>query len=151
MFYAIQNSEKRCKSVFFGVSYFYLNTEIININPFSLVKIDGKRLFRKVKKKANGTQVFLESELTQIVPMAWEDFNNRTKVYELAPLAFLFQFQTGLRIGEVCAVRYEDIETPDFIHIQRILRRDTNEVVNHTKTEYGDVLEENRDYSKKFP
>ena len=76
--------------------------------------------------------------MEQIVPMAWEDFHNRTKVYELSPLALLFQFQTGLRIGKVCAIRYEDIQSPDYIHIQRMLRRLTNEVVNHTKTEYGD-------------
>ena len=111
---------------------------IIEMNPFSLVKIDGKRLFRKVKKKSNESQVFSQSEMEQIIPMAWEDFHNQTKVYELSPLAFLFQFQTGLRLGEVCTVRYEDIESPDYIHIQRMLRRETNEVVNHTKSEYGD-------------
>ena len=111
---------------------------IIEINPLSLVKIDGKRLFRKVKKKPNETQVFSQSELEQIVPMAWKDFHTRIKVYELAPLAFLFQFQTGLRLGEVCAVRYEDIETSDYIHVQRMLRRATNQIVNHTKSECGD-------------
>lgn len=111
---------------------------VIEANPFSLVKIDGKRLFRKVKKKPNETQVFFQQELDQIIPMAWEDFYNRTKVYELAPLAFLFQFQTGLRIGEICAVRYEDIEAKDTIHIQRMLRRDARTVVEHTKSECGD-------------
>ena len=111
---------------------------LIPSNPMSQVKIDGKRMFRKVKKKPDATQVFSKEELDLIFPMAWEDFKNHTKVYELAPLAFLFQFQTGLRIGELCAVRYEDIETPNYIHIQRMLRRDTNQVVEHTKTEYGD-------------
>ena len=70
--------------------------------------------------------------------MALEDFHNRVKVYELAPLALLFQFETGLRIGEVCAVRYEDIETSNYIHVQRMLRRDTNEVVEHPKTQCSD-------------
>lgn len=111
---------------------------IIEMNPFKLVKVDGKRLFRKVKKKADETQVFFTDELKTITSMAWEDFHNRTKVYELAPLAFLFQFQTGLRLGELCAVRYEDIGSPDSIHIQRMLRRDAKEVVEHTKSEYGD-------------
>ena len=111
---------------------------IIESSPFSLVKIDGKRLFRKTKKKPDHTQVFFQSEIDEISRMALEDFYNRVKVYELAPLALLFQFQTGLRIGELCVVRYDDIETPDYIHIQRMLRRDTNEVVEHTKTSYGD-------------
>lgn len=111
---------------------------IIEINPLSLVKIDGKRLFRKVKKKPDETQVFLQDELTQLTEMAWSDFYNRTKLYELAPLAVLFQFQTGVRIGEVCVLQYDDIETADYIHVQRMWRRQTREVVEHTKTEYGD-------------
>lgn len=111
---------------------------IIETSPFSLVKIDGKRLFRRVKKKPDYTQVFFKNELELISKMAFKDFYDRVKVYELAPLALLFQFQSGLRLGELCALRYEDIETPDYIHIQRMLRRDTKEVVEHTKTEYGE-------------
>lgn len=111
---------------------------IIENNLFSLVKIDGKRLFRKTKKKPDCTQIFHQDEVDQISQMALEDFYNRVKVYELAPLALLFQFQTGLRIGELCAVRYDDIESPDYIHIQRMVRRDTKEIVEHTKTSYGD-------------
>lgn len=111
---------------------------IIESSPFSLIKIDGKRLFRKTKKKPDYTQIFYQNEVDEISRMALDDFHNRVKVYELAPLALLFQFQTGLRIGELCAVRYDDIETPDYIHIQRMVRRDTKEVVEHTKTSYGD-------------
>lgn len=43
------------------------------------------------------------------------------RVQQLAPLAVLFQFQTGIRIGEVCAVRYEDLINPDYITIQRMV------------------------------
>jgi len=111
---------------------------LIEVNPFSLIKIDGKRLFRKTKKKPDETQVFFHEELEQLVKMTWKDFHNRTKWYELAPLAVLFQFQTGVRIGELCVVRYQDIESPDYIHIQRMFRRDTKEVVEHTKSGYGD-------------
>lgn len=115
-----------------------VDLEIIESSPFSLVKIDGGRLFRQVKKKTNETQVFLKEELKEIIPMAWEDFYNHTKVYELAPLAFLFQFQTGLRIGELCTVRYSDIENSEYLHVQRMLRRDTKEIIEHTKGTYGD-------------
>lgn len=111
---------------------------IIDVNPLSLIKIDGKRLFRKVKKKPDETQVFSKEELEQLTQMAWTDFHNRTKVYELAPLAMLFQFQTGVRIGELCTLRYEDIESSDYIHVQRMYRRETKEVVEHTKSDYGD-------------
>lgn len=119
------------------VLLYAVDMQIINNSPFSLVKVDGKRLFQKVRKKPDHTQVFLKEEVHGISSLAMEDFHNRT-VHKLAPLALLFQFQTGLRIGEVCAVSYEDIETPNYIHIQRMLRRDTNEVVEHAKTDCGD-------------
>ena len=71
--------------------------------------------------------------------MALDDFRNHVKTtYPLSPLALLFQLQTGIRIGELCALKYEDLETPDSIHIQRMVRRDTKEVVDHTKTDCGD-------------
>lgn len=111
---------------------------IIESSPLAKVKVDGKRMFQKVKKKPDHTQVFLDKEVKAMTEMAWEDFHNKASRYELAPLALLFQLQTGLRIGEVCAVSFDDIETPGYIHIQRMVRRDTNEVVEHTKTECGD-------------
>lgn len=111
---------------------------IIQASPFAVVKVDGKRLFRKTKKKPDNTQVFSKEEAKAITAMAWEDYRNRVKVYEMSPLALLFQLQTGLRIGEVCAVKHSDIESPDYIHIQRMVRRDTREVVEHPKTDCGD-------------
>lgn len=118
-----------------------VDSGIINVNPFSLVKVDGKRLFRKVKKKPDETQVFSKEDVNKISVMAWDDFYNNTRLkYRLAPLAILFQFQTGLRIGELCAVRYEDIEKADYIHIQRMYRKETNEIVEHTKTACGDRM-----------
>lgn len=111
---------------------------IIKENLFLQVKIDGKRLFRRAKKKPNETQVFTQAETDEITALAWEDYHNRTKLYELAPLALLFQFQTGIRIGELCVLRYEDIENPDYIHIQRMFRRDSHEIVNHAKTANSD-------------
>ena len=49
----------------------------------------------------------------------------------------LFQFETGVRIGELVVLRYEDIEG-DFITVQRMYRRDSKEVVPYTKGTYGD-------------
>lgn len=112
--------------------------EVLDTNPLSLVKIDGARLFRKVKKKPSETQVFTKDELVQITSLAWEDFHNKVKKYELSPLAVLFQFETGLRIGELCAISYSDLERPNYIHIQRMLPWHSKEVVDHTKTDYGD-------------
>ncbi len=116
-----------------------VDLNIIDSNPFSKVSIDGKRLFRKVKKQPDNTQVFLTDEVPLISKMAWEDFTSNPRMtHKLAPLAVLFQFQTGLRVGELCACKYDDMEKSDFIHIQRMYRYETNEITDHTKTPYSD-------------
>ena len=107
---------------------------IITENPFSAVHIDGKRMFRRVKKKADATQVYLKNEVEPIYKMAWKDFYSPNKLKnKLTPLAILFQFQTGVRIGELCVVSYSDIEDDQHLHIQRMYRYETHEVVEHTK------------------
>ena len=124
---------------------------IIESNPFSLISIDGKKLFQKVKKKPDYTQVFLTNEIKPLAQMAWEDFFHSNRlVHKLAPLAILFQFQTGLRIGELCAVRYEDLESDNSIHIQRMFRYETNEIVEHTKTDCGDRIIPLTDLAMKY-
>lgn len=110
-----------------------VDLEIIETNPFSLVKIDGRRLFRQQKKKPNETQVFLKDELNSLQALAMEDFYSNTRLkYRLAPLGIIFQTLTGLRLGELCCVRYTDIEG-NYIRIERMFRPETNEVVQHTK------------------
>ena len=122
------------------------------------VKISSK-LFKKVKKKSNETQVFTTEERRLITQYAWDDFHNEVKDYVLSPLAMLFQFETGIRIGELCALRYEDLEGDHMLHIQRMYRCDSKEVVDHAKTDAGDriiiltptakhLIETARDYQK---
>lgn len=107
---------------------------IIAENPFSAVHIDGKRMFRQEKKKPDATQVYLKNEIEPIYKMAWEDFYSPNKLKnKLTPLAILFQFQTGVRIGELCVISYSDIEDVQNLHIQRMYRYETHEVVEHTK------------------
>ncbi len=122
-----------CTIIMRQVLDYAVDLGIIESNPFSLVKIDGRRLFRQVKKKANETQVFSKTELNQLHVMAWEDFNfNSRLTHRLAPLSIVFQTLTGLRLGELCSVRYSDIRD-DYINIERMYRPETKEVVQHTK------------------
>ncbi|HIV37745.1 MAG TPA: site-specific integrase [Candidatus Blautia stercorigallinarum] len=126
---------------------------ILKENPFSAVHIDGKRMFRKVKKKADDTQVFLSNEIPAIQRLAWNDFLSNDKLlHRLAPLAILFQFQTGVRIGELCACCDEDVESENYIHIQRMYRYGARkpEIVEHTKTSYGDRKIFLTDLAKKY-
>lgn len=114
-----------------------VDLEIIDNNPFSKVKIDNKHLFKPVKKKDSKEEVYSRKEEQELKKLAWSDFENRVKVYVLSPLAVLFQFETGVRIGELIALRYEDIDG-DFITVQRMFRRDPKEIVPYTKGTFGE-------------
>lgn len=116
---------------------FAIDKEIISANPMKRVHIEPHQ-FKPDKKKADGEQIFYREELARIFEMAWEDFySERNRLNKLAPLALIFQFQTGLRASEVCALKWSDIEKTT-VHVQRLLRRDYNKVVEHTKGSYGD-------------
>ena len=114
-----------------------VDMHIIETNVFRQIQVDGKHLFQKTAKKPGHTQVFSDEELEKIYRMAMEDYRTGRKNYELSPLAVIFQFQTGLRIGELCAVRYEDI-AGELLHVQRMYQRDTDKVLDRTKGTYGD-------------
>ena len=115
--------------------------EIVEENLFRKVKIDSKRMFRKVQKKKDCTQVYTKEEEILIFREAWNDFKNSKRlVYRLAPLAVMFQFLTGVRIGELCALKFDDVEN-GVLHVVRMLQRDSDKVVEHTKShEDRDVL-----------
>lgn len=114
-----------------------VDLDIIEDNLFRKVRVDGRRVFRRVPKKAGATQVFSDDEIKSLFELAMYDYQNARLKAELAPLAVIFQFQTGLRIGEVCAIRYEDIEG-DKLHIQRMYQRDTRKVIDRTKGTFED-------------
>ena len=115
--------------------------EVVEENLFRKVKIDSKRMFRKVHKKKDSTQVYTKDEQIMIFKEAWNDFKNSKRlVYRLAPLAVMFQFLTGVRIGELCALKFDDVEN-GVLHVVRMLQRDSDKVVEHTKShEDRDVL-----------
>ena len=111
-----------------------VDLEIIESNPFEKVHIDSRRMFRVQRKKADETQVYTKAEVEEIFRLAWNNFYNSNKLkHRLAPLAVMFQFLTGLRVGELCAVKHSDVSKGK-IYISRMLRRDNKSVTNHTKT-----------------
>lgn len=114
-----------------------VDLEIIMDNPFRRVKVSGRHLFKEVKKKDSASQVFTREEERVLKEMAWKDFEDEVKRYVLSPLAVAFQFETGVRIGELCVLRFSDVEG-DFLLVQRMYRRDSRQVVPHTKGSYGD-------------
>lgn len=111
----------------------------ISENPYKKVHVDNK-LFTPVRKKESSTQVFMEGEDKALKAYAWKQFNEgRHKKQPLAPLAVLFMLQTGLRVGELRALRYEDVNLDGkYITISKMIRNETGEVVEHTKGRFGD-------------
>lgn len=119
--------------------------KIVNENLFSKVRIDSK-LFKIKKKPDDETQVFLIDEQPLIEAEAYHDFNETG--YN-ACLAIPFAFQTGLRLGEIVAIKRKDIKG-NYIHIQRMEIRVTEQledgswdkqkfiVADYTKSDAGD-------------
>lgn len=115
-----------------------VDKEIIPGNPFRRVKVDTRRILRPEHKKRDLSQVYTAEELKGIRKLAWEDFEKKLHpVHQLTPLAVLFMFYTGLRIGEVCGVRYEDLEG-NRITVRRMIHHPDNTVIDHTKGTFGD-------------
>lgn len=114
-----------------------VDKEIIKENLFRKVRIDSRMVFDPERKKSSETQVYTEKEVEEIYKLAWKDFSDgHNKVQKLAPLAVIFAFQTGIRRGEIVALRYEDI-CEDEICVQRMYRFESKEVINYLKGHRG--------------
>lgn len=120
----------------FAYAYY---SEMIDANPFERVRKNLGKFFKKRKKPADETQVYTNEEIQALEKLIREDFRIKgRKVYRLAPLAVLFQLYTGMRVSEVCALKYEDILPNGKIHVQRMLVKSTGEVREGSKTFAGD-------------
>lgn len=118
---------------------FAYDSELIQENPFDRVKKDLGKLFKKVRKPMDETQVYSNEEIQKLEQYIWDDFYVKgRKIYRLAPLAVLFQLYTGMRVSEVCAVKYEDVLPNGNLYIRRMLVKSTGEVREATKGAVGE-------------
>ena len=117
------------------------DSEIIKVNTFDRVKKNLGRLFRKVHKPLDETQIYTNEEIAALEKLVWDDFRQKgRKVHRLAPLAVLFQLYTGMRVSEVCVLKYSDILDNGKLHVQRMLVKDTGEVKERTKGYEGERM-----------
>ncbi|NLZ83334.1 MAG: site-specific integrase [Clostridiales bacterium] len=144
--YEMTRTEYYNMSIILRQSLIYaVDKKILKESPFKNVKINTK-LLRKVKKKDDHTQVYLNDEQKLIEQEAWKDFHSDTSC--TTPLAVLLDFQTGLRIGELVALKWSDIKG-NYVQIRRMEVRqeklnDDNTwnkadlvLVDHVKTNAG--------------
>lgn len=120
---------------------------ILQSNPFRYVIIN-KKLFRKIRKPKSNTQVFKVKEQVLLFNEANRSFLRCPKC--TTPLMIMFNFFMGLRIGELTALKWEDIED-NYLYVHRSeiedIKLDLNtgnvisnefKVVEYTKSDAGD-------------
>ena len=119
---------------------------LIERNFWKDVKINTK-LLRKTVKKSNETQIYFYEEKIKLVSYALSRFRQNPK--NIGALAIPLMFLTGMRIGEVAAIKYEDIkENEIIISRSEVVDYDMDEdgefhymgtkVVDHAKTDAGE-------------
>lgn len=107
------------------------------------IAIIPENIWTKVRKKLNKdlitskrtasdeSQVFTDDERRQLKEMIYEDLEKYKKQSSSAGLQILFLFETGLRIGECCGLKWSDIKGNRIY----IMRQANNEGVKEwTKT-----------------
>lgn len=115
--------------------YEYASDEDVNIVSEDLWSKAQKKLPKKLRtEKAtpfDEEQVFTDKERLAIRQMVYDDLK---RYPTSAGLQILFLFETGLRIGEVCGLKWTDIKDSR-LYIQR--QADNYSVREWTKTEHG--------------
>lgn len=120
---------------------------LIEENTWERVKINTKKL-KKTQKKSNETQIYFLDEQQAIIEHAFELFNKNPR--NITALTIPLIFVTGLRIGEVVALKYSDIDTVSNVIVVRKMESVIydlddegnftymgKEVVEHAKTDAG--------------
>lgn len=124
-----------------------VDQEILDVNLYRKVKVNNK-LFRKVEKPKDETQVFLKDEVPKIIELAWQDFEKNPS--DVTILSIILNFYLGARVGELVALKREDIVQDKYVHIHHQFVKDFNmddvmhpvfigyKDVNYTKSDAGD-------------
>ncbi|MDO4961223.1 MAG: tyrosine-type recombinase/integrase [Eubacteriales bacterium] len=121
------------KTILKGTFEYALDAGFIEANPMEKVKITVK--FRQIKKKSGKTETYNTEELTTL--NTWLD-NRYAETQDPAVMAVRVNFFLGLRVGELVALKWSDLESIKLLHVSReeIRNQETyeREVVEHTKT-----------------
>lgn len=122
----------------------FMENEGICENTWSKVKINTKKL-RKISKKENTTQIYFVDEKMKLVQYSLKMFMERP--WNITSLVIPFLFITGLRIGEVVALKYDNFTDNEIIIESSEINNYEYEngkfvyrgksIIDHTKTEAG--------------
>ena len=121
------------KTILNGMFNYSLRKKYLSVNPMEQLQIQVK--FRQVIKKTGRTETFNSDEIATLNSYL-DEYYDMTK--DTSFLAVRLNLLLGLRIGELVALRWEDMIDENHIHIVREEIRDQTTgqyvIVEHTKT-----------------
>ena len=84
---------------------------------------------QKIKRKSNNMVTVLSSETIQRIAKALESYDEHVRI------GIIFTLYTGIRIGELCGLRWSDIDSENgYIYIRRTIERIANTDAGRNKT-----------------
>jgi integrase len=112
--------------------------EIIDRNPYTMLKITNRNVFRQPEIKSDENKVLSPDMELALYKKCWEHFENSYyPVHQLLPLGIIMLFQAGLRPSELATLRYSDIDGDEII-IRRYYSDKANVIrENRTKAGHG--------------
>lgn len=121
------------KTIIKGLFEFAYDQELIHENIFNRVKISVR--FRQPKLKTGETETYSSEELELLQDYLLDAYH---RTGDNAYIAVAMNFYLGLRVGELVALKWSDLNDAQHLHIQREELRDhqkhTYYVDDHTKT-----------------
>lgn len=122
------------KTIFNGVFEYAIDNEDIRSNPALNLKIRNTNIREEIPKECT-TEVFNEKEIHCLTAYMYDHY---TEYRPMITLAVLLNFQLGLRVGELCAIRKSDIDYDNRkIRIER-----TEASFRPVKLVNGDLIQE---------
>ena len=92
--------------------------EILSTYPdIQSIRILDDLFLRNGKSIDMANNIFSKEEMQKLVSYLWNLYEQNTQY--TVPLALLFDFATGLRPGELVALKFSDIDSDNMLHIQR--------------------------------
>lgn len=120
----ITSAFKEYKGVLNLIFNYAIHNEIINSNPVAC--IDNKKYMKacvQVSKKPED-QILSEEEVKKVIAKVRKNMTHgRYKGYFINGYAILLAIETGMRAGELCSIKWSDVNTKDktlHIHSQQL-------------------------------
>ena len=112
--------------------------EIITRNPYPMLKITNRNVFRQSEVKTDEHRVLSQENELALYRECLDRFEKKHyKVHQLLPLGIIMLFQAGLRPSELLTLKYEDIDGDEIV-IRRYYSDKAGIVMeNRTKAGHG--------------